>query len=186
MRRKGKSTLTRDAGLTYSLFPTAIGWCGVVYEGKRMVKIEVGYPHPKSIEKKILRECGNGCVRIPPQGEVVENIRRYASGEKVRFKAAFSWSSFTSFQRKVYREAMSIPYGAVETYGSLAQKIGCSGASRAVGSALARNPFPLVIPCHRVVRGDGRLGGFSAGGGSALKRKLLMLEGEGQRLRRRK
>ena len=79
------------------------------------------------------------------------------------------------FQQAVLRATARIPRGQVRTYGQLAAQLGKPGAARAVGNALAANPFPLVIPCHRVVRAGGRLGGF--GGGSALKRALLAREG---------
>jgi methylated-DNA-[protein]-cysteine S-methyltransferase len=108
---------------------------------------------------------------------VIDKIKRYCSGENVSFAGCkMDWSSLSPFQQKVLKPAMKIPYGTVETYGSLARKIGCPRGSRAVGSALAQNPFPLVIPCHRIIRGDGKPGGFSAGGGVVLKKKLLQME----------
>ncbi len=79
------------------------------------------------------------------------------------------------FQKKVLLLERQIPYGQVSTYGKLAHKLGHPGAARAVGTALARNPFPIIIPCHRTIRSDGSLGGF--GGGLKLKRQLLELEG---------
>jgi methylated-DNA-[protein]-cysteine S-methyltransferase len=79
------------------------------------------------------------------------------------------------FRRLILMETGRIPRGKVRTYGSLAAAAGRPGAARAVGSAMASNPFPLAIPCHRVVRSDGSLGGF--GGGLALKRALLEREG---------
>jgi methylated-DNA-[protein]-cysteine S-methyltransferase len=84
-------------------------------------------------------------------------------------------SGLTSFSAKVLKQAFQIPRGKVAAYSSLAAKIGCPRAARAVGSALANNPFPIVIPCHRVVRSDGRPGQF--GGGSDMKRRLLQREG---------
>ncbi len=79
------------------------------------------------------------------------------------------------FQRKVLIEERKIPRGEVRSYGLLARRIGKTGAARAVGNALAANPFPLVIPCHRAVRSDGRISGFQ--GGPAMKRALLEMEG---------
>jgi methylated-DNA-[protein]-cysteine S-methyltransferase len=86
------------------------------------------------------------------------------------------WSSLTPFQHKVLKETMKIPYGTVTTYGNLSLKIRCPGGFRAVGNALAKNPFPLLVPCHRIVRSDGKIGGFSAGRGKKLKEKLLRME----------
>lgn len=79
------------------------------------------------------------------------------------------------FRQAVYRAAYRIPRGSVSTYGELAERLGRVGAARAVGNALAANPFPLIVPCHRVIRSDGRIGGFT--GGAGLKRKLLEIEG---------
>jgi methylated-DNA-[protein]-cysteine S-methyltransferase len=81
------------------------------------------------------------------------------------------------FERDVLAVLRRIPAGAVKTYGEVAKAVGQPGAARAVGAACARNPLPLLIPCHRVVRSDGGLGGYSLRGGVALKRRLLEAEG---------
>lgn len=97
-------------------------------------------------------------------------------GKRKKFDLSFlNLSGLTSFSAKVLRQAFQIPRGKVAAYSSLAAKTGCPRAARAVGSALANNPFPIVIPCHRVVRSDGRIGQF--GGGSDMKRLLLGREG---------
>lgn len=83
-------------------------------------------------------------------------------------------SNQTPFRREVYAELQRVPAGSTTTYGSLAHRIGRPGASRAVGLAMARNPIPIIIPCHRVVGSDGSLTGFA--GGIELKRSLLHLE----------
>ena len=84
-------------------------------------------------------------------------------------------SRLTDFSAKVLKQACKIPRGKVATYSGLAAKLGKPRAARAVGTALANNPFPIIIPCHRVVRADGSLGGF--GGGLRMKRELLHREG---------
>ena len=162
----------------HSVFKTAIGWCGLLRSKKGIIiRLFVGYKERDQLLKQILHEFGSGLERTPDTGEIMDKIKRYCSGEKIIFKKNdLNWSLLTPFQQKVFKAAMRIPYGVVETYASLARKAGCPNSSRAVGNALARNPFPLFIPCHRIVRGDGKLGGFSAGGGIALKRKLLELE----------
>jgi methylated-DNA-[protein]-cysteine S-methyltransferase len=85
------------------------------------------------------------------------------------------WSVVYPFQRRVLRMEYRIPHGMVSTYGRLAHKLGHARAARAVGTALARNPFPVAIPCHRAIRVDRSLGGYA--GGLAMKRRLLELEG---------
>ena len=83
----------------------------------------------------------------------------------------------TEFQIKVWLELKKIPYGEIRTYKQIAQTIGHPKSSRAVANACARNPYPPTIPCHRVVRSDGGLGGYSGEGGIATKKKLLIDEG---------
>jgi methylated-DNA-[protein]-cysteine S-methyltransferase len=82
------------------------------------------------------------------------------------------------FHRRVYEATRSIPCGATMTYGALAAQAGVAGAARAVGQALARNPFAIIVPCHRVLAAGGRVGGFSANGGATTKLRLLAIEGQ--------
>ncbi|HPN33692.1 MAG TPA: methylated-DNA--[protein]-cysteine S-methyltransferase [bacterium] len=107
--------------------------------------------------------------KVRPQLDV------YFSGKPVDWQMALDVSSGTDFQQLVWSALRRIPYGQTITYGQLAQSIGKPGASRAVGAANAANPLPVIIPCHRVVAGNGRLGGFS--GGLHIKQALLRLEG---------
>ena len=163
--------------ITYSLFPTSIGWCGVLTAPRGLLRLYAGYAKPNQLVNQMVGTVGGSIEKIPATGMVIDKIKRYCSGEKVSFAGCkMDWSSLSPFQQKVLKTAMKIPYGSVETYGSLARKIGCPRGSRAVGNALAHNPFPLLIPCHRIIRGDGKPGGFSAGGGVMLKNKLLQME----------
>lgn len=86
----------------------------------------------------------------------------------------------TPFTKKVYKAVLSIPLGEVRTYKWVACKIGCPGASRTVGQVLKRNPYPLIIPCHRVIESSGKIGGYS--GGLSNKKMLLELEGQIRKL----
>jgi len=104
----------------------------------------------------------------------VLQITEYLAGLRSIFDFPVLNPKTTKFEMKVYQATGSIPYGQTQAYGQIAQNIGCPRGSRAVGQALAKNPLPLVIPCHRVVLSDGNIGGF--GGGSSLKRLLLTLE----------
>ncbi len=101
------------------------------------------------------------------------------SGEPLEINAELDLSFATPFQREVYQTLATVPYGETWSYGELAAAIGRPGASRAVGSANANNPVPLIVPCHRVIRADGALGGFSAPGGVGLKERMLELEKQG-------
>jgi len=101
-------------------------------------------------------------------------LTEYLAGERRAFSVPMDLTAVPTFHRKVYAAARGIPYGRTITYGELARRVGRPRAARAVGRAMAANPLPLLVPCHRVVAADG-LGGF--GGGLALKRRLLTLEG---------
>jgi methylated-DNA-[protein]-cysteine S-methyltransferase len=112
----------------------------------------------------------------PAIGHLAAGLRRYLNGEQVAFDLRLmALETCSEFQRAVLLAECAIPRGAVSTYGRVARAVGRAGAARAVGQALARNPFPIVIPCHRAVRADGELGGYR--GGVAMKRALLELEG---------
>ncbi|MBI4971600.1 MAG: methylated-DNA--[protein]-cysteine S-methyltransferase [Candidatus Omnitrophica bacterium] len=102
-------------------------------------------------------------------------LEKYFSGKKVNFaKIPLDLSSASGFQKKVWRKLKHIPAGKVVTYQKLAQLSGSPRASRAVGSAMKANPFPIVVACHRVIRSDGSLGGYSKG--IELKKLLLAIE----------
>lgn len=104
-------------------------------------------------------------------------LSEYFSGHRKFFDLPLDWSRMTAFQMEVLRSTLEIPFGETRTYGELARALGKPSASRAVGSALGRNPLPLLIPCHRVIAASGALTGYSAAGGIATKAWLLQLEG---------
>jgi methylated-DNA-[protein]-cysteine S-methyltransferase len=108
----------------------------------------------------------------------VAAIRAWAEGGRPpRRRLRLDLEGVSPFHRRVYDALRKIPRGRTRTYGEVAARAGSPGAHRSVGSALARNPLPVLIPCHRVVRSGGGLGGFSAPGGLALKERMLRLEG---------
>ncbi len=105
--------------------------------------------------------------------EVVRQLQAYFNGKLFAFHLPLQLSG-TPFQQKVWMALQTIPYGTVLSYQELAQKIGHPRAMRAVGNANGKNPIPIIIPCHRVIRSDGSLGGYSSG--TAIKSHLLQLE----------
>lgn len=112
----------------------------------------------------------------PEMAKILAMIAAYLDGRGgAPSREIVSLEACPAFQRHVLTFCADIPRGKITTYGSIAHRLGCAGGGRAVGQALAANPFPLVIPCHRVIRSDGTLGGF--GGGEAMKRRLLKAEG---------
>ncbi len=105
---------------------------------------------------------------------VIKELSNYFNGHRLNFKSILNLNIGTEFQRKVWQKIGEIPYGELRTYKWIADEIGNPRAVRAVGNAVGKNPVPPIIPCHRVIRSDGKLGGFSSG--IALKKWLLKLE----------
>ena len=110
--------------------------------------------------------------------EAGRQLDEYFGGRRTRFELPVDLSLVSDFDRRVLDVVREIPSGRVLTYADVARRIGSPSAARAVGNAVGRNPVPIVIPCHRVIRSDGTLGGYS-GGGVGYKRRLLALEGRG-------
>jgi O-6-methylguanine DNA methyltransferase len=107
-------------------------------------------------------------------GDLIQRLKRYVEGELVSFDDELDLASATPFRRAVWQATRSIPYGETRSYSWVAQHIRKPRALRAVGQALAHNPIPIVVPCHRVVNKNGNLGGF--GGGLEMKKRLLKIE----------
>jgi len=123
-------------------------------------------------------EVGAGPEAAPTRGlaaALADELAEYFAGRRTRFSVPVDLSACTPFQRRVLEACARVPAGSTTTYAALARDAGCAGAARAVGTALARNPVLILVPCHRVLRADGGLGGFLAG--PEWKRRLLALEG---------
>lgn len=103
-------------------------------------------------------------------------LRDYFEGRPVRFDTPFDWSGRSEFDIAVWKACAEIGYGRTQSYQDLASRVGRPRGARAVGAAMGRNPIPVVVPCHRVLRSDGELGGYSGPGGIAFKRRLLDME----------
>lgn len=164
----------------YVLVPSAFGDLGIVWredEGRPRV-YRVFLPNDRAAALRALRidfpECRPAsCPEIAGLGE---RIQRFLEGSAVAFELdAIALERCPEFQRRVLLAEHRIPRGWVSTYGRIAAALGVPRGARAVGGALASNPFPIIIPCHRAIRSDGRLGGFQ--GGLEMKRALLELEG---------
>ena len=158
------------------VFETSIGWFGLQHRNTTIQRIKFGFSSRKDVLTAfgVEGDCGNGVAVSGMHWRDV--IRRYAAGELVSFshlEIETAW--MTPFQKNVIGMCRQIPIGVTVSYGQLATKVGCPGAARAVGSVMRTNRFPIVVPCHRVVRSNG-LGGFSASDGVKTKRMLLELE----------
>jgi methylated-DNA-[protein]-cysteine S-methyltransferase len=135
---------------------------------------------PSAGEEEVLAELAG---RLSPRvleapgrlDEVRRELEQYFAGRRSRFELNVDWRLSSGFNRRVLRSTARIPYGATSTYAHLAKRAGSPRAYRAAGNALHRNPIPIVVPCHRVLRSGGDLGGY--GGGLEMKEGLLRLEG---------
>ncbi|MBI4289734.1 MAG: methylated-DNA--[protein]-cysteine S-methyltransferase [Chloroflexi bacterium] len=160
--------------LAYSLFITGWGWMGVVgsEEGVRQVVLPQSSPHNVH---RIMRN-GNGGLQDGTARftDLCLRLKRYITGERVSFDDKLDTSEVSPFQQQVWEATRSIPWGETRTYGWVADRVGRPGHCRAVGQALASNPVPFLIPCHRVVGKSGCLTGYR--GGLTLKKYLLDME----------
>jgi O-6-methylguanine DNA methyltransferase len=164
------------------IFPTDWGWVGLAATDRGVTAVVLPKPTRRAVARG-LRELGsNGEASSNGAGRAERHLAsartavlRYLHGDARAFDLPLDLDGQPSFRMKVWAALRTIPYGRVRSYGWVARKIGKPRAARAVGAACAANPVPLLVPCHRVVAGDGSLGGFS--GGLSDKRRLLKLEG---------
>lgn len=106
--------------------------------------------------------------------DIVKLLKRYLKGERLKIDIPFDLKG-THFEKRVWKALLKIPYGKTKSYGEIAKEIGLPNGARAVGNACGKNPIPIIIPCHRVIAGNGGLGGYT--GGTGIKKKLLRIEG---------
>jgi methylated-DNA-[protein]-cysteine S-methyltransferase len=161
----------------YYTMNSQFGWIIIVWRCSNQKVVRIFLPGQYDNFRSSV--CKRAIV-LRPKGKVVRDFCARLSvslqGKPVHFTLdLLDWSVTYPFQRRVLPKEYRIPRGMVCTYGRLAAKLGHPRAARAVGNALARNPFPIIIPCHRTIRSDGSLGGYA--GGLEMKRRLLELEG---------
>ncbi|MCD6353099.1 MAG: methylated-DNA--[protein]-cysteine S-methyltransferase, partial [Proteobacteria bacterium] len=163
--------------LNYSIFKTIWGWMGVVTGEKGVKKVILPHLRYQDVEQSILREFPNVLADDSSLKPLAKIFARYFRGGEIPPNLALDWSGCSEFCRMVLTATQSIPRGKVKSYSWISLQIKIPRSFRAVGNALRKNPLPLLIPCHRVIRSNGTLGGFSAPAGVDLKRKLLKMEG---------
>jgi methylated-DNA-[protein]-cysteine S-methyltransferase len=166
--------------LGFTLFDTAIGRCGLAWGERGVVGIQLPEARESATRSRLRRRFPAATEGTPPPDvrRVVDGIVALLDGEPIGLSTvALDMENVPSFNRRVYDVARTVPPGATITYGEIAKRLGEPGQARAVGQALGRNPFAIVVPCHRVVAADGQPGGFSAGGGIPTKLRLLAIEG---------
>lgn len=166
------------SGLT--LFDTAIGICGLAWTDRGIAGLQL----PEGSGEKTLRRLRRrwpALAEAPPPPAVADAIARVVAllrGEAADLAGiVLDLAAAPGFHRQVYEVARTIPPGRTMTYGEIARRLGVPHEAREVGQALGRNPVAIIVPCHRVLGADGKMGGFSAGGGVATKRRMLQIEG---------
>lgn len=169
----------KRASYTYEIIPSALGEIGLVRrsDGRRFPICRILLPEAgRSMTGKIRDLFPNAVPEKGNHDKIGKQIQSLLAGSSVDFRLEnLDFGIVKGFARRVLLADGKIPRGRVMTYGGLAASVGVAGGARAVGNVMAGNPFPLVIPCHRVVRSGGSLGGF--GGGAEMKKALLRMEG---------
>jgi methylated-DNA-[protein]-cysteine S-methyltransferase len=164
----------------YTLFDTALGRCAIAWGPRGIAAIELPAADDRATRRRIRRARPDASETAPPPevAAAIAAIVALLDGEPDDLRAVvLDMERVPEFNRRVYDVAREIPPGSTLTYGELAERVGERGSAQAVGQALGRNPFPIVVPCHRVLAADGTLRGFSAPGGIDTKRRMLAIEG---------
>jgi methylated-DNA-[protein]-cysteine S-methyltransferase len=165
------------------VFSTAIGPCGIAWSRRGLVRIQLPEDGAEATLRRLVATValpdGGGSTTPPaPVLAAIDRIVRHLAGEEAGLeRIPLDFEGIPPFHRKVYEVARHIASGKILTYGELSANAGSPMGSRAVGQAMAKNPFPIVVPCHRVVAASGRPGGFSSFGGLDTKARLLAIEG---------
>jgi methylated-DNA-[protein]-cysteine S-methyltransferase len=162
-----------------TVFPSELGWIAVVWKGRKIRGLTFGHASPQDAASR-LGDCGSDPSEPDAFVEqLVARLQAFAGGRKRdRFlNVALDVAEMTEFQRSVIHHCRRIRAGTTLSYGELAARAGRPKAARAAGHVMATNRFPLIVPCHRVIASNRRLGGYSAPDGLAMKRRLLAAEG---------
>ena len=173
-----KSDVMTEFG--FALFETPIGCCGIVWNGRGIAGVQLPEADERAIRSRILRRFPGVSEAVPPADvrRVIDDIAALLNGEPRDLGyVKIDTTALPDFHRRVYDVARSIPAGATLSYGNIAEQLGDRLLARDVGEALGQNPFPIIVPCHRVLAAGGKMGGFSARGGVRTKLRLLSIEG---------
>lgn len=159
---------------SYAIIETRVGWLGILGSAAGLRYIVL----PQASTEKAISAFGErlygATLDISSFGDLPLRLMGYYDGEVVSFPDRLDLSDATPFQRTAWQVTRSIPYGETRTYAWVAQQIGTPRGARAVGRALAENPLPILVPCHRVIGAGGRLVGFAYG--LEMKRSMLQME----------
>jgi methylated-DNA-[protein]-cysteine S-methyltransferase len=165
----------------FSVFETAAGFCAIAWSDAGITRFMLPSSTAQATEHNLRRRVADAQPGTPPAHvtAAIDAAKRYFAGEKMDFSGLqLDLGGQGEFFRKIYAALRRVGWGHTTTYGALAKEAGAGPeAARDVGQAMAKNPVPLIIPCHRVLAAGNKLGGFSAPGGSSTKERMLELEG---------
>jgi len=165
----------------YFIFETARGFCGIAWNNAGITRFQLPTRSAEAAERILGRRmlCAETGTPTPEVIETVAAAKRYFEGQETDFSSfRLDLDDRDTLSRKIYAAVRQVRWGRTTTYGALAKQIAAGPeVARDVGQAMANNPVPLIIPCHRVLAAGGKLGGFSAPGGLSAKVRMLALEG---------
>jgi methylated-DNA-[protein]-cysteine S-methyltransferase len=162
--------------IAYTEFDSPVGRLLLAATPRGLVRVTFPIEEPETVLEQLAETVSPRILESPAKlDEVRRELDRYFAGKLEDFEVPLDWQLTRGFYRKVLRATARIPYGQTRSYGEMAKKAGSPRAVRATGTALGSNPLPIIVPCHRVLRSGGALGGY--GGGLGVKQTLLELEG---------
>ena len=162
--------------VAYATMDSPFGELVLAGTGKGLVKVSFGQESPDEVVEELAWTVSPRVLEVPARLDPARReLERYFAGRLRDFTVPLDWQLISGFQTKVLRATAAIPYGETRSYGEVAAEAGNRRAFRAAGTALGRNPLPLIVPCHRVLRSGGVIGNY--GGGPEMKEALLKLEG---------
>jgi methylated-DNA-[protein]-cysteine S-methyltransferase len=164
----------------FQIFETSLGRCAILWRGALIIRILLPTETEGSLRAAVMRAQADIEEAPPPApiASVAAKIAAFCRGEAQDFAPApLDRSQIDPFAARVYAALDKVGFGETTSYSAVAEALGDRSLARAVGAALGANPFPIVIPCHRVTGANGAIGGFSAPGGTGTKRRLLDIEG---------
>ncbi|MFN0025325.1 MAG: methylated-DNA--[protein]-cysteine S-methyltransferase [Parvularculaceae bacterium] len=164
----------------FHLFDTNVGRCAIEWRGAKVTRVRLPAASDGRLRTAIICQAADARETAPPPFAAIirDKIIALCRGERTDFHGApLDRAGIDPLAARVYAALVDVPFGETTTYGAIAERLGDKALARAVGAALGANPFPIIIPCHRVTASGGRMGGFTAPGGIETKRRLLEIEG---------
>jgi methylated-DNA-[protein]-cysteine S-methyltransferase len=165
---------------SFSLFETSLGSCGIAWNERGVVLLQLPEKSARLTRQRVLERLPEAIESGPPRDvkRAIASISALLDGKGGDLThVVLDMERVPPFHKRVYEVTRTIPAGQTLSYGEIATRLGSPGAARAVGQAMQKNPFAIIVPCHRVLAAGGKLGGFTANGGALTKKKMLAIEG---------